>query len=792
MSFRKFGGLNYAKSNNIVHNHISNTDVLGITDHIGATGSQITCESELIVLDDITSENLTVNNRIRTEYISGPTGVGELGVLKLDSELQTSRNIVFEPRTAFEPQVALIFSDGTSQYTSITSTSSYWQPIGDVNSPSAIFYTRRVIIGTNPTSVSLASEVNLAVNGTVGVLGDLYVGKIVGATFQPQFFVTDNGNMGVTGASNFYNDVTIAGPNVVVNPSNGNMRLKNTINIDSSRVAVGTNAGQTGQNEGSIAFGTNAGQTEQGKTGTQSYGGNSVAIGANAGQTGQWSRSVAIGFNAGADNQQNNSIAIGNAAGYTAQKSYSVAIGDLAGQYGQQNSSVAVGTNAGQNQQGTVGGDAVAGDAVAIGIDAGRTSQQFAATAIGRRAGNNGQRDYAVAIGNEAGWTAQATRGIAIGDGAGRSNQGAFSIAIGAYAGRTNQPNHSTIINSSGSILDPVNSNALYVNPIRSTTDATALPMIYNTSTKEIIACNGALTIPGALTLTTGFGSSSTNSLTIRDSSSSNQIGFLPNSGPGFYNAIVSSGDQVIYAANSTSSLNLEALTLTTHSSTSCGLRISSNAILLGAGETSTTPSTRMDINGANNTLTLSTSNTTALSINSSGISTFSRNVVITNGNNLQLYGPGTSGTSPVLVMFSDGPTQKNYIQSGLNYTSNSQTDLVFSSIFNVTNYATMNANGVTSKSFNATSDYRIKENIQQITANIDALNPVQYYNTLSKRQDFGLIAHEVQEHFPTLVYGEKDGPENQSINYTGLIAILISEIQELKKKVNELMNKEK
>ena len=85
----------------------------------------------------------------------------------------------------------------------------------------------------------------------------------------------------------------------------------------------------------------------------------------------------------------------------------------------------------------------------------------------------------------------------------------------------------------------------------------------------------------------------------------------------------------------------------------------------------------------------------------------------------------------------------------------------------------------------NTTSDYRIKQNVQPITDNIDALNPVAYYNTLTKRQDFGFIAHEVQEHFPMLVSGEKDGPVNQSINYIGIISILVAEIQELKKKVD-------
>ena len=37
------------------------------------------------------------------------------------------------------------------------------------------------------------------------------------------------------------------------------------------------------------------------------------------------------------------------------------------------------------------------------------------------------------------------------------------------------------------------------------------------------------------------------------------------------------------------------------------------------------------------------------------------------------------------------------------------------------------------------------------------------------------------------LVLGEKDGPNNQSINYTGLIPILIKEMKELKERVKAL-----
>ena len=91
---------------------------------------------------------------------------------------------------------------------------------------------------------------------------------------------------------------------------------------------------------------------------------------------------------------------------------------------------------------------------------------------------------------------------------------------------------------------------------------------------------------------------------------------------------------------------------------------------------------------------------------------------------------------------------------------------------------------------FTTTSDYRIKENVENIDINkynIDKLRPVTYTNKLTNMQDFGLIAHEIQSEFPSLVSGEKNGETNQSVNYMGLIAILIKEIQELKDEVKLL-----
>ena len=92
-----------------------------------------------------------------------------------------------------------------------------------------------------------------------------------------------------------------------------------------------------------------------------------------------------------------------------------------------------------------------------------------------------------------------------------------------------------------------------------------------------------------------------------------------------------------------------------------------------------------------------------------------------------------------------------------------------------------------------STSDYRIKNDIVPISDtsyNIDNVRPVFYNNTKSERPEFGVIAHEVQELFPFLVSGEKDGEQNQTVNYTGFMGLVINEVQGLKKQ--DQLNKEK
>ena len=94
-----------------------------------------------------------------------------------------------------------------------------------------------------------------------------------------------------------------------------------------------------------------------------------------------------------------------------------------------------------------------------------------------------------------------------------------------------------------------------------------------------------------------------------------------------------------------------------------------------------------------------------------------------------------------------------------------------------------------TSTAWNTWSDYRIKSNITPLSASyvVDNLNPVSYTNKLSNKDEIGFIAHELQQHYPCLVNGEKDGESYQSVNYIGLVPILTREIKEIKTKLDSI-----
>lgn len=135
---------------------------------------------------------------------------------------------------------------------------------------------------------------------------------------------------------------------------------------------------------------------------------------------------------------------------------------------------IALGLDAGKTTQ--------QNNAIAIGNVAGSTNQNFDAIAIGYMAGQTNQGMYAIGIGGAAGYNNQGQGSIAIGYNAGTANQGLNGIAIGSYA--TSGPN-SIVLNASGSGLVGSGTGMFYVNPIRSTT-GTNYVLHYNTTSKEV------------------------------------------------------------------------------------------------------------------------------------------------------------------------------------------------------------------------------------------------------------------------------------------------------------------
>jgi hypothetical protein len=106
---------------------------------------------------------------------------------------------------------------------------------------------------------------------------------------------------------------------------------------------------------------------------------------------------------------------------------------------------------------------------------------------------------------------------------------------------------------------------------------------------------------------------------------------------------------------------------------------------------------------------------------------------------------------------------------------------LRISSSGNITTPYTISALNV-----NVKSDYRLKNNVQplDVTKTIQLLRPVEY-DISGGKHDMGFLAHEVQEVFPFLVNGYKDGLEFQTLNYTGFIALLVKELKEVKESLS-------
>lgn len=104
------------------------------------------------------------------------------------------------------------------------------------------------------------------------------------------------------------------------------------------------------------------------------------------------------------------------------------------------------------------------------------------------------------------------------------------------------------------------------------------------------------------------------------------------------------------------------------------------------------------------------------------------------------------------------------------------------------------------STSYNTSSDYRLKEDIQDIsnaTARTLALNPVNFQWIGTTDRVDGFLAHEAAEQVPEAVTGEKDAvdlsgnPSYQGIDQSKLVPLLVKTIQELEARITQLENQQ-
>jgi len=111
----------------------------------------------------------------------------------------------------------------------------------------------------------------------------------------------------------------------------------------------------------------------------------------------------------------------------------------------------------------------------------------------------------------------------------------------------------------------------------------------------------------------------------------------------------------------------------------------------------------------------------------------------------------------------------------------------------NPTSKLTVTGNGiftgvVTATDFNSLSDANYKENVATVDSaltKVDQLRGVKFDWKESGLPSYGVIAQELQEVLPELVHGN----DPKTVNYNGIIGVLIEAIKELKAEVEELKN---
>lgn len=111
---------------------------------------------------------------------------------------------------------------------------------------------------------------------------------------------------------------------------------------------------------------------------------------------------------------------------------------------------------------------------------------------------------------------------------------------------------------------------------------------------------------------------------------------------------------------------------------------------------------------------------------------------------------------------------------------------------YNSTQVGSIALDGTTGTNFNTSSDYRLKEDLQDFNG-LDKVSKIKMYDFKWKAdgsRGYGVMAHELEEVLPQAVSGEKDAEEMQQVDYSKIVPLLVKSIQELKTEIEELKKK--
>ena len=218
----------------------------------------------------------------------------------------------------------------------------------------------------------------------------------------------------------------------------------------------------------------------------------------------------------------------------------------------------------------------------------------------------------------------------------------------------------------------------------------------------------------------------------------------------------------------------------------------------------SNTASTIVARDGSGNfsagTITAALSGTASNATGVSGYGSVGVNVIAGNWPGAAYWGMGSYDTSTVHRLRIDQVASNNYglawagatdvslylgasalVLTSSNYSSYSAfTGQITGSSLSVTGIAT-------ATDFNSTSDINLKTNIQPILSPLSKLlqlNGITFNWKKDNRPSVGVIAQDVEKVFPELV---NENDEFKTVNYDGLIGLLIEAIKEQQKEIEEL-----